>query len=239
MNLRKTISGAAVLLSLLGVAKADNVEVAILIDASGSISDVNYNLQKNAYASVAGSVIPTDGTAYVGVWQFARNVQQVFAPQLISDAADLASLITAFQNMNRGAIDTSATAIGDAINIAAAALAGATPFPSDFRQVIDVSTDGQSNTGANVHTAADNAILVSGMNAVNALGVDTGVDLSWVPSDISPSFAIFANGFGDFEDALNRKVIKEVNGIPDGGATILMLLGAFIGLGGARRFCSR
>jgi hypothetical protein len=79
---------AAVLLGLVvkPQAEAISLELALAIDGSGSIGLADFNLQKNAYASVLNnsSVLPQDGSVAIGVWLFSTSVTQVFATAVIT-----------------------------------------------------------------------------------------------------------------------------------------------------------
>lgn len=101
-------------------AQAATIELALVIDGSGSISAANFALQRQAYFNVLGdpSVLPLDGSVAIGVWQFATGVSQVFAMSEIT-AANINTLRNAINTMAQlggntniaGSITTASNAI--------------------------------------------------------------------------------------------------------------------------------
>lgn len=216
-------------------AKAIYLELALVIDGSGSISNADYDLQKNAYVAALNANIPTDGSVAVGVWQFGGNVQSVFTMTTISSAANLTALTTAISNMNRNSpFDSGATAIGDGITAAYTAIF-ANGITSD-RQVIDVSTDGQNNTGLNPTTARNNA-LAAGIDQINALGIGSGVTAASLQTFIggTGSFYDTATSFQEFQVVLHNKLTREITGAPDSGSTLALMSLGLLGLLAFRR----
>lgn len=169
LNFRKPIMGIVAALPLLfgaSQASAVEVELGLTIDASGSIGSTNFTTQRNAYVAALNNVIPSFyGDIAIGVWRFASSVSLIQDTMVINDAADLAVLTTAIQNM---AYTGGATAVGPSIEAASNNLLG-NAIDSN-RQVIDVSTDGVANVGTNPVTAANNAIA-AGIDAINCLGI--------------------------------------------------------------------
>lgn len=220
MKLLYTAAAAAALAAMPTSAQAANIELALLIDGSGSISGGNFLLQRNAYSNVLSdpTVLPTDGTVAIGVWQFGTGVQQVFAMQEIT-GANFAALIAAISGMTQlggstniaGAIDTATSAIF--------AIGGVT----STRQLIDVSTDGQNNIG-NLNTSRTNA-LNAGIDQINCIGIGVGATCAPVQGGTG-SFSLQADSFDDFEAALRLKIVREVTGaIPEPSTWAMLILG--------------
>lgn len=204
------------------------VELALVIDGSGSISSSNFSAQRTAYVNALNNVIPSHyGNVAIGVWQFSATVQQVQAPLIINNAADLLTLTNAIAGMVQL---NSSTAIGDAITTARTSLLG-NAITSD-RQVIDVSTDGFNNVGSNPDTAAANAVA-AGIEQVNGLGIGGSADLSFVAG--TGAFGIQITNFSQLEGALITKIGREITGTPDAGSSLVLMALGLAGLIGFRR----
>ncbi len=221
---------AAVLLASAGTSRAATL-LGLAIDRSGSISNADYALQINAYINVLNniSVIPRDGSLAIGVYSFGGSANTIFPAAFIT-GANHAALMTAVTGMLTRA-DTGATALGPAIALAANDLWSLSSDLSD-RHVIDVSTDGFGNTGINQVTASNNALAL-GIDQINGLGVGSGANLNFVGG--AGSFAVQVSSFNDFETAIERKIIRETRGVPEGGFTVFMLGGAMLGMAVLRR----
>ncbi len=226
MFMRRLAAAAAVTFGLLGfgsTAHALPIGLALVIDESGSISTANWNLQQDAYASVlSSSLIKTDGSLVIGVWKFDGSVEQVFAPTLIDSLGAKNALVTAINNMIQGG---GLTAIGDGVTAAYNAFqnyldpGNNNPLSSFFSKVvIDVSTDGISNTGSNP-TTASNLAIAGGVGQVNCLAIGAGANCNWNPAD---SLDFVAATFQDFERILALKIATETGQVPEPGSLALL-----------------
>ncbi|MGH6874961.1 MAG: DUF1194 domain-containing protein [Aestuariivirgaceae bacterium] len=103
------------------------------------------------------------------------------------------------------------TAMADSLG-RAAALIEANEFAGD-RRVIDVSGDGRNNTPPNVEAVRDH-VVASGItiNGLAILSDDPRLDLYYRNSLIGgkDAFAEVADGFGEFAQAIRRKLIREI-----------------------------
>ena len=214
MSLMGAVGLSSMMLLSPAPSHAINLELALVIDGSGSISAANFNLQKTAYVNAINDVLPTNGSVAVGVWQFSSSVSSVFTTTVISSLADRTLLTNAISGMSQLG---GATAIGTAINTAATALL--TNGIASDRQVIDVSTDGFNNTGIDPDTAAT-AVVATGIEQVNCLGIGTSADCSFIRG--AGSFSITASTFEAVENALKTKIGREINPVPEPASLLLL-----------------
>ncbi|MFA9459923.1 vWA domain-containing protein [Thiohalorhabdus sp. Cl-TMA] len=206
----------------------------IVIDGSGSISGSEFATQQNAYASVLGnaSLVPANGSIAVNLVQFSSNAQLEQTALRIESSSDRDTLVDAINDMSQ--LDGS-TSIGSGIERSRinmdSFLSGFGPaaFSTDFRKLIDVSTDGEHNTGYSPSLASQQA-LGDGYTKVNCLGIGNSADCTWNPSGSSD---FDADSFEDLEPVLTQKVGTELDTIP--APSSLALLGASLFAFGAIR----
>lgn len=198
-----------------------SLELAIVIDSSGSISNADFATQQTSYVNAINALLPIDGSVAVEVVNFSTNVVVQFAERVIASAADRTSLTTAIATMPKLGTNT---AIGDAIARASSDLTSSSIV--GLRKIIDVSTDGINNTGQAPGTAATNAIA-AGIDQVNCLGIGASADCTFIRG--TGAFTINAANFAEFEAALTTKLAREI-GVPE-PASLLLLASGLIGAG--------
>lgn len=204
----------------LTTANAVVIELALVLDGSGSIDSNEFTLQTGAYRNifndnfVTNYVNPAD-TLYVAAYQFSTAdvaTLEIGWTMLGTDAA-----AAAFGNMFPGITQLGgSTNTSGAVNTAVAGILG-NGIAGD-RLVIDVSTDGQPTAGGNgpgAITAATNAQLAG--VTVNAIGVGNGIGTTFLENftEAGDGFFETADDFVGFEVALARKIRREVAGDPE------------------------
>lgn len=131
----------------------------------------------------------------------------------IRTASDLQSIATTLRRAARRPADP-ATAMGEAMEFGAAALAAQTDC---HRLTLDISGDGRSNAGPrprDVKTAIERAgITVNGLVVGSAGPSQTASLAAYYRAEVihgPESFVEIAAGFADFEQAMVRKLLREL-----------------------------
>jgi hypothetical protein len=205
------------------------LELALLVDVSGSVDNTEFNLQRQGYvnafnsAVVQNAILASQGgsiAATLVYWSGAGEQQTAVGWTLIDSVASAQAFATAIGNAARPY--SGLTAPGSAINYITP-LFNNNGFDSS-RQVIDVSGDGAENDGANTATARNNA-LAAGVDAINGLAIGNATLQAWYAANIqggAGSFTIQANDFADFGAAIEDKLVKEISGVPEPGTYAML-----------------
>lgn len=220
-------------------AVAVGLELALLVDVSGSVSTTEYDLQKVGYISafqnptVQAAIAASGGLAVTYIeWSGASQQAQVVGWTHVTDATSANAFAAAIAATSRAF--SGSTAAGSAI-IYATPLFFSNSFDGS-RLVIDVSGDGEENDGTNT-AAARNVALAAGITTINGLAIGPASLLSWYTANIiggTNAFAVGVSNFADFEAAIERKLVREIVGTPTPAAVALFGLG-LVAMGFARR----
>ncbi|MBD2344575.1 DUF1194 domain-containing protein [Anabaena subtropica] len=231
-----TLSALAMSTSAYAATLVDT-ELSLLVDVSGSISASEFNLQKQGYvdafnnADLFNNFISKGNTGKIAVnliyWSAANQQQQSVGWTLIDSVEASQNFANAISATTRPF--SGGTVIGSAINFATPLI-----FNNEFessRQVIDVSGDGTSNAAAT--SAARDAALAAGVDAINGLVIGNSTSLFNFYNDNvkggTDSFVLQANTFQDFADTvelkLRREIISEPPTTTPEPATLIGLLG--------------
>jgi hypothetical protein len=196
------------------------VELALLVDVSGSVDSNEFLLQRNGYRDaflnpVIQAAFEAGRTAAITVvyWSSVGQQSVVVPWTLINSAAAAASFANAIGATSR--IFSGGTDPHAAINFVTP-LFNSNSFDS-LRQIIDVSGDGAGS--ASLTAAARNAALASGIDQINGLPIlgESGL-LAFYQNNIqggANSFTEPAASFSDFGDAILLKLGREIVNPPD------------------------
>jgi Protein of unknown function (DUF1194) len=196
-----------------------DLNLALAVDASGSINQVRFDLQKQGYAAAFSdrqvlAAILSGPRAAISVTMYQWTGPGMQAPvtlwSRISDQASVERFATAIQNAPR-VLFNGGTSVSGAIDFGVQTLASC-PFKAN-RRVIDISGDGANNRGRAASLARDDAIE-SGIN-INGLPIlELEPDLEAYYRDNviggAGAFVIAAATFQDFATAIRRKLILEI-----------------------------
>jgi hypothetical protein len=238
---RKVIAAALVCMAMIsagigGGTRAETVDLLLVLaaDVSRSIDDDEFNLQRKGYA--AAMTDPQVMRAITGgrhhaiaitfiEWSGAGEQNVVIDWTVVRDEEAAAAIAATMLSAPRSFVGR--TAIGSAIDFAVQRLQ-ASPAQSE-RRVIDVSGDGTSNAGRSVTDSRDEAvsagITINGLAIINDRS-SPGYAFHTQPPGGLPkyyrenviggtgAFLITVEDFHSFADAITRKLVAEIAGIP-------------------------
>jgi Protein of unknown function (DUF1194) len=211
---------------------AERVDLLLVLaaDVSRSVDATKFHLQREGYVQAMTDprvleAIKSGPTGRIAVcfveWSGAASQKLVIDWSLITGAESARQFSDGVIEAARSFADR--TAISAGIDFAMAQLARA-PYRS-ARRVIDISGDGTNNSGRDVTTARDEAV-VKGVT-INGLAILSDAPLIWNPEHTNPpgglpeyyrhnvvggpsAFVMVAQDFASFGQSLIKKLIAEI-----------------------------
>jgi hypothetical protein len=235
---RRLAFAAAVGLACAGPAAAAqgeevDLQLVLAIDVSGSIDDVEAQLQRNGYLkalahpkvieAIKSGPIGRVAVTYVE-WAGDSFQHTVVEWRVIHDEASARAFVAALSETP--ILRERRTSISGAIDYAKARLAGS--GYKSTRRAIDISGDGYNNIGRDVMAARDEAvaagITITGLpinnDRPNPFGRPAVVDLDkYYESNViggPGAFVVVAKDFDSFASAILQKLILEISGLTPG-----------------------
>ncbi len=227
---RRAALGALVWLTIAAPARAEapqapprptevSITLVLALDASGSVSNDRFELQKQGYAAafrnpqVVNAIRSLDtGSIAVTMMQWTGPLLHVVAVDwtLIKDAATANGFAAAIMAAPRQLFG-GGTSISGAIDYSRLLLAQS-PFHG-ARRVVDISGDGANNRGRPVMQARDEAVHDGiGINGLPILALEPDLDRYYYDNVIGGpgAFMVPAADYDAFADAILKKLINEI-----------------------------
>lgn len=210
---------AACLTSPAAAQRAVDLQLVLAVDASGSVNDRRFELQKQGYAAAFRNPQVVKAIMSGGEQAIAATMMQWTGPfmhvqvvpwTLVKDEASaktFADLIARSQRELFGGGTSISGAIDQSIM-----LLSQSPFTSQ-RKTIDISGDGASTSGRDITKARDDAVRQGiNINGLPILSLDAFLDRYYFDKVIGGpgAFMIPAANYDDFADAIVKKLILEI-----------------------------
>jgi hypothetical protein len=196
-----------------------DLQLVLAVDASGSVSQYRFELQKRGYAAAFRNprvlkAITSLMTQSIGVtmlqWTGPRLQVHVVPWTLVKDEGSANDFATAIEKVPRQLFG-GGTSISGAIDYSRLVLLQS-PFSSS-RRVIDISGDGANNIGRPVTFARDEAVRDGiTINGLPILSVEPDLDNYYFENVIGGPGAVMvpADSYESFADAILKKLIIEI-----------------------------
>jgi hypothetical protein len=196
-----------------------DLQLALMVDASGSVNQYRFELQKRGYVDALRnpkvlSAILGGRTQSIAItlWQWTGPFLhvQVLPWTVIKDEASIKSAASIIEQTPR-ALFGGGTSVSGAID-QAMRLFPQSPFKAE-RQVMDISGDGSNNAGRSVTRARDEAVAKDvTINGLPILAFEPDLDTYYRDFVIGGpgAFMIVAKDFESFGEAIVKKMIIEI-----------------------------
>ena len=203
-----------------------DLNLALAVDASGSVNQMRFDLQKRGYVEAflnprVLSAIKSGPRAAIGVTMYqwtGPHLQALAVPwTYVDDQASVRDFSAKVARAERQLFG-GGTSISGAIDHGMQVLAQ-TPFAGG-RKVIDISGDGANNRGRPAEQARDEAIAADvNINGLPILELEPDLEEHYRRNVIGGpgAFVIAAATFEDFGNAILRKLILEIAGMARDG----------------------
>jgi hypothetical protein len=221
---RTLIRFAAALVLLAGAARAEtavDLQLVLAVDASGSVNQDRFELQKQGYAAAFRDPRIVQAIGAGARRAIAITMVQWTGPQLHLRVLDWTKIDTvASARAAAAAIEgTSRQLFGGGTSLSGAIDYAMTLFPiSPYRgdrRIIDISGDGSNNRGRPAALARDEAVKAGvAINGLPILTVEPALD-TWYRDNIiggPGAFIIAAHNYEDFAAAILNKLVTEIAG---------------------------
>ena len=202
-----------------GVQAECRLALALALDVSSSVNQHEYDLQRRGLAAALNSpdvrhaiLNGASGDVALAVYEWSGRTQQKLHLDWLHlrSGADIDRAVVTLSAMTRS-YDEFPTALGHGVAYGALLLNRA---PDCRRRVIDVSGDGMNNHGYGPRTAYRHFPMEGvTVNGLVIMGGPEGV-LDYYHTQVkfgSAAFVEVANGFYDFEEAMTRKLYREIS----------------------------
>jgi hypothetical protein len=203
---------------------AVDLQLVLAIDASNSVTDDRFELQKQGYVAAFRNpqvikAIMSGAEQSIAVtmmqWTGPFSTVQVVPWMTVKDAASAQALADAIAHSERELYGGSGTSISGAIDQGVALLS---QLPDKAqRRTIDISGDGPNSSGRSVIRARDEAVAQGiGINGLPILSIDRRLDHYYYSYVIGGpgAFMIPAANYENFAEAIVKKLILEIAANP-------------------------
>jgi Protein of unknown function (DUF1194) len=224
MPTRRVVVASALTIALAGRLRAAEAEVdlqlVLAVDASGSVNQRRFELQKQGYASAFRNrrvlnAIQSGMSQAIAVtmiqWTGPRLQIHVVPWMVVKDEASAEALAAAIETTPRRLFG-GGTSISGAIDYARLIVLAQSPFTAT-RRTIDVSGDGANNIGRPAAMARDEAVRDGiTINGLPILSVEPDLDHYYFENVIGGPGAIMvpADSYESFAEAILKKLIQEI-----------------------------